>query len=58
MTNPGCKDCEFRHFGCHANCEIYNDWLAQLREEKKATRDTNLALNSMWCYGGKNGRKK
>ena len=21
-----CKDCEFRHFGCHAKCEHYKAW--------------------------------
>ncbi len=37
MTCP-CKDCEFRHLECHAECEPYKMW----REEKKARVEESL----------------
>ena len=33
-----CKDCEFRHFGCHAECEPYKMW----REEKRIGVEASL----------------
>lgn len=36
--NP-CRDCEFRHQGCHGSCEQYKDWqqihAAELEEERR-----------------------
>ena len=34
MSAP-CKDCEFRHVGCHAECEVYKDWKKDHEAELK-----------------------
>ncbi len=36
-----CKDCEFRHFGCHAQCVHYKAW----REEKKTRVEDRILRN-------------
>lgn len=37
---PPCKDCEFRHPGCHAQCEPYKAWL-----EDQHAKSAYLAKN-------------
>lgn len=27
-----CKDCEYRHLGCHAGCEHYHAWRADKKQ--------------------------
>ena len=34
MTCP-CRNCEFRHLGCHAECEVYKDFRKQFEEMRK-----------------------
>lgn len=45
-----CKDCEFRHVGCHADCEVYimyqND-RKELREKMYRERDKINQLNNV-----------
>ena len=36
--NCPCKNCEFRHIKCHAECEPYKTWL----EEKKTNEKPSL----------------
>ena len=36
-----CKDCEFRHLGCHAQCVHYKAW----REEKKHSVEEAILRN-------------
>lgn len=36
MKMPPCKDCEFRHPGCHGSCEQYKAWALELEAERKA----------------------
>lgn len=31
-----CKDCDKRHIGCHAECEIYQAWHKERTERKAA----------------------
>jgi hypothetical protein len=52
MKSPTCKDCEFRHAYCHANCEIYQEWAKEKSEETRYTREQKMALSDMWSYGG------
>lgn len=28
LRNP-CKDCRYRHAGCHADCFLYKEWKTQ-----------------------------
>ena len=34
MTCP-CRNCEFRHPCCHAECEVYKDFRKQFEEMRK-----------------------
>ena len=40
MTKPPCKvdgvECDKRYVGCHADCEVYHEWLAVHAAEKQA----------------------
>lgn len=54
--NP-CKDCEFRHPTCHAECEVYKSWAAERRAETIHTNKQKASLDKMFDYGGK-WRKK
>ena len=51
MTSSPCKFCEYRHFGCHANCEVYTRWAIQVRKETRSTARDKAALSAMWNYG-------
>ena len=53
MKGAPCKDCEYRHAYCHANCVIYKDWAIARREETLHTSAERNALNNMWDYGGR-----
>lgn len=30
MSSVCCKDCQKRHVACHAHCDTYNKWRAEL----------------------------
>jgi hypothetical protein len=51
-TNP-CKDCDARHFKCHAECEAYTNWAQEKRKESIETSKVKAALDRMYDYGGK-----
>lgn len=38
-----CKDCEFRHIGCHAECQPYKDWHAEIKAVADAEKRRRLA---------------
>ena len=39
---PPCKDCEFRHIGCHSTCEPFKDYEAEKARYYKE-REKNFA---------------
>lgn len=43
MLNAPCKDCNFRHLGCHSDCAKYLEW-KQIMEVKKQ-QDRNEQMN-------------
>lgn len=38
-----CKDCEFRHSGCHAGCVHYHAWLEDKRLRRGSLQKTTNA---------------
>ena len=52
MTAP-CKDCTFRHLGCHATCASYLDWKQRRQVAKdKEAEDRKCDYDAMkrWRY--------
>lgn len=41
-----CKDCEKRHFKCHADCERYKLYVEECRERRKERRENSEFV----CY--------
>lgn len=54
MIPAPCKDCEFRHIGCHAECEPYRLYNEE-RERIRAERKKNFDIDD---YEGRAGRYK
>lgn len=52
MSSP-CKECEFRHAWCHANCVIYRDYAMEKSKERAYTSKEREALAAMWDYIGR-----
>lgn len=49
MTCP-CNLCEERFVGCHAKCETYNAWKAEIAEQKERNGVTRKMVISDWQH--------
>ena len=42
MGTAPCKDCRFRHLGCHSSCTSYLEWKQILEVKKQEDKDKQM----------------
>lgn len=47
MRIAPCKECPKRQVGCHAKCEDYKSWKAELDEYQKVQRGKRRAMQQL-----------
>jgi hypothetical protein len=50
ILNCSCKDCKYRRVGCHAICKKYKDYIIQLKQIKKYSREDKFKLHTEGYY--------